>query len=134
MLMRLTAAAIVQNDDSQFLLIEERAQGTVVLNSPSGRWEVGESLAETAAREAAEEAGVLFVPEFLLGSYVTLHTAISGQRVCTVRFAFGGRIVSGVPADARDPAILGPLAVVRADHRKPIASSKFRRDAMHRGP
>lgn len=107
MLIRLTAAAIVQNDDSKFLLIEERAQGAIVLNNPSGRWEIGESLAETSAREAAEEAGVLFTPTYFLGSFFTLHTSQSGQRVCTVRFAFGGSISPGEPATARDPEIIG---------------------------
>lgn len=102
---RLTATALIELE-SRYLLVEEIAQGRVVLNNPSGRWHEGESFPETAAREAAEEAGVLFVPEFFLGSYVTLHTALDGLSVCTVRFAFGGRLEPGVPDIARDPSIL----------------------------
>ncbi len=88
MLTRITATALVERD-SKYLLVEEFAHGRVVLNNPSGAWEVGETLAETAAREAAEEAGVVFVPEWFIGSYITLHSAIGGQQICTVRFAFG---------------------------------------------
>ena len=96
----------MQDSNSKYLLIEERAGGTIVLYNPSGRWEAGETLAETAAREAAEESGVIFAPEWFLGSYVTMHTALSGQRVCTVRFAFGATLVPGLPLCARDPGIL----------------------------
>ena len=103
---RLTATALIERD-SRYLLVEEIAQGRVVLNNPSGRWHEGETFAEAATREAAEEAGVLFVPEFFLGSYITLHTALGGQNICTVRFAYCGRIDAGVPDIPRDPAILG---------------------------
>ena len=106
MLIRLTAAAVIEQH-GQYLLVAERAQGRIVLNTPSGRFDATDkSLAETAVREAAEEAGVIFVPEFHLGSYVTMHTAPSGQRVCTARFAFGGSVVTGVPDIARDTSIL----------------------------
>ncbi|MDP1740958.1 NUDIX domain-containing protein [Polaromonas sp.] len=107
MIFRLTAAAVIEKE-SRFLLVEERAQGRVVLNTPSGRWETGDrSLADTAIREAAEEAGVIFVPAFFLGSYVATHTSLTGQPICTVRFAFGGTVTQGVPDVARDASILG---------------------------
>ena len=61
MFTRITATALVERD-SKYLLVEEFAHGRVVLNNPSGAWEVGETLAETAAREAAEETGVVFEP------------------------------------------------------------------------
>jgi 8-oxo-dGTP pyrophosphatase MutT (NUDIX family) len=124
MLMRLTAAAVVQNPDGKFLIVEERAQGAVVLNTPSGRWEPGESLAETAARECAEEAGVLFVPEHFLGAFITIHTSSSNQQVCTVRLAFCGHVTNEPPKIARDSAILSvqwlsydQLVASRARHR-----------------
>jgi ADP-ribose pyrophosphatase YjhB (NUDIX family) len=92
MSIRLTAAAVIEQK-GRILLVEEKANGRVVLNTPSGRFEAGDkSLAETAIREAAEEAGVTFTPEFHLGTYVTTHTTLNGQRICTVRFAFGGCI------------------------------------------
>lgn len=106
MLKRLTACAIVARDD-QFLLVEERALGKIVLNNPSGTWEQGETLAQTASREAAEEAAVSFEPTYLVGTYVTLHTSLAGQRVCTVRFAYGGNLLSGLPPVKRDNSILG---------------------------
>ncbi len=104
--MRLTAAAVVQNSDGKFLIVEERAQGAVVLNNPSGRWEAGESLAETSSRECAEEAGVLFVPDHFLGTYITVHASSSDQQVCTVRLAFCGHVTNEPPKIARDRAIL----------------------------
>lgn len=124
--LRLTAAAIVEQN-GRFLLVEERgAGGQAVLNSPSGRWEFGESLAATATREAAEEASIIFVPEFLLGSYITTRTTHSDQRITVVQFAFGGRISPGTPAVALDPAILGihwltakETLARRAQHRSP---------------
>ena len=103
---RLTATALIERD-SKYLLVEEFAQGKIVLNQPSGRWHEGETFAEAAAREAAEEAGVVFVPEFFLGSYITLHTALDGRDICTVRFAYGGRVQPGTPSVARDASIIG---------------------------
>jgi 8-oxo-dGTP pyrophosphatase MutT (NUDIX family) len=102
---RLTATALIERD-SKYLLVEEFAQGKIVLNQPSGRWHEGETFAEAAAREAAEEAGVVFVPEFFLGSYITLHTALDGRDICTVRFAYGGRLDPGQPSTPRDRSII----------------------------
>lgn len=67
MLIRLTAAAVARDDD-KYLLVEERAQGSVVLNNPSGRCEAGELHAATAIREAAEEARVMFIREHDMSS------------------------------------------------------------------
>jgi 8-oxo-dGTP pyrophosphatase MutT (NUDIX family) len=102
---RLTATALLEQE-SRYLLVEDLAQGRVVLNNPSGRCHEGESFQETAVREAAEETGVLFVPKFFLGSYITLHTALDGKSICTDRFAFGGRIGPGDPSISRGPSIL----------------------------
>ena len=44
-----TVAAVVERD-GQFLFVEERASGRVVLNQPAGHLENGETLFEAVAR------------------------------------------------------------------------------------
>lgn len=106
MITRLTACALVEKG-GRYLLVEERANGRIVLNNPSGRWEPGEILVQTCIREAAEEAGISFEPRYVVGSYITLHTSNTGQRVCTVRFTFGGDVRPEQPTVAPDSSILG---------------------------
>ena len=106
MIIRLTACALVERG-GRYLLVEERANGKTVLNNPSGRWEPGETLAQTSVREAAEEAGISFEPRHLIGSYITPHTSNTGQQLCTIRFTFGGDICPESPAVPRDASILG---------------------------
>jgi len=103
---RLTAAAIIQRSDGYFLFVEEPSQGRFVFNQPSGTWEPGETLPQTASREAAEEAGVIFQPTSFLGMFVTHHRNSSGVNVCSIRAAFAGEILPGAPGVPRDPTII----------------------------
>ncbi len=64
-----TVAAIIERD-GKFLMVEERAGGTLVLNQPAGHLEQGESLFAAAAREALEETGHRFEPEHVVGFYL----------------------------------------------------------------
>ena len=105
-LTRLTAAAITQREDGRYLFVEERSQGRLVFNQPSGGWEPGETMMQTAIREAAEEASVVFRPTSFLGMLVTSHTKKTGVSVCTIRAAYAGDVLSGFPGVPRDETIL----------------------------
>ena len=61
-------AAIVERD-GKFLLVEERAEGKLVLNQPAGHLDEGESLLQAVVRETLEETAWHFTPEALLGVY-----------------------------------------------------------------
>ena len=52
----LTVATIIEKE-GKFLIVEEHAEGRVVLNQPAGHLDPGESLVEAAVRETFEETG-----------------------------------------------------------------------------
>ena len=63
-----TVAAIIERD-GRFLLVEEEADGRLVLNQPAGHLEPNESLVDACAREALEETAHRFKPTALVGIY-----------------------------------------------------------------
>ena len=83
----LTVAAIAE-DSGRFLFVQERAARRVVLNQPAGHVESGESLMDAVIREAREETGREFQPQFLTGLY--LWQGPAGRTV--LRIAFAGRV------------------------------------------
>ena len=68
----LTVSAVVENE-GRFLMIEERSSGVVVVNTPGGHIESGESPETTAVRETLEEAGCHIAVSGLLGTYLWIH-------------------------------------------------------------
>ena len=68
----LTVSAVVEND-GQFLIVEERSSGVIVLNQPGGHIEAGESPEQAAERETLEEAGCRVSVTGLLGVYLWIH-------------------------------------------------------------
>ena len=64
-----TVAAVVERE-GQFLLIEERVSGRIVINQPAGHLENGETLIAAVARETLEETGWTFEPEAIVGVYL----------------------------------------------------------------
>ncbi len=81
-------AAIVERD-GKFLLVEEKADGRLVLNQPAGHLDDGESLLDAVVRETLEETAWHFSPEALLGVYRWTHPE---KRITYLRFAFIGRV------------------------------------------
>jgi len=118
-----TVAAVVERD-GQFLFVEERASGRVVLNQPAGHLEKNESFLEAVAREALEETGWTFVPEAVTGIYVWQPQHLSRT---FLRVAFAGRLEGHDPSRPLDQGILRTrwldrhqLASQQARHRSPL--------------
>lgn len=68
----LTVSAVVEKD-GQFLIVEERSSGVIVLNQPGGHIESGESPEQAAERETIEESGCIINVAGLLGVYLWIH-------------------------------------------------------------
>ncbi|BAU48807.1 7,8-dihydro-8-oxoguanine-triphosphatase [Sulfurifustis variabilis] len=118
-----TVAAVVERD-GRFLLVEETADGRLVLNQPAGHLDEGESLIEAVVRETLEETAWHFRPEALVGIYRWPHP---GRPVTYLRFAFAGRVVDHEPARRLDEGIaqavwLTPeeLRAASDRHRSPL--------------
>jgi ADP-ribose pyrophosphatase YjhB (NUDIX family) len=97
-----TVAAIVERD-GKFLLIEEQAEGKVVLNQPAGHLDPGERLIDAVVRETLEETAWHFRPEALLGVY---RWQKPDSDITYLRFAFIGQLLGHDPARALDHGIL----------------------------
>lgn len=83
-------AAIIERD-GKFLVVEEMADGSLVLNQPAGHLDEGESLIDAVVRETLEETAWHFAPEALLGIYRWPHPT---KGITFIRFAFIGQVTS----------------------------------------
>jgi ADP-ribose pyrophosphatase YjhB (NUDIX family) len=115
-------AAIVERE-GKFLLVEEEAEGELVLNQPAGHLDEGETLLAACMRETLEETAWQIEPEALLGVYRWPHPL---RPVTYLRFAFIARAVRHDPARALDHGIVRALWLTadeirtrRARHRSP---------------
>jgi len=115
-------AAIVERD-GKFLLVEEEADGRLVLNQPAGHLDEGESLMDAVVRETLEETAWHLTPEALLGVYRWPHPT---KAVTYMRFAFIGRVTRHEPGRPLDEGIKRALGLtpeeIRAErgrHRSP---------------
>jgi 8-oxo-dGTP pyrophosphatase MutT (NUDIX family) len=120
-----TVAAVVERD-GQFLFVEERANGRIVLNQPAGHLERGESLVDAVARETLEETGWTFVPQQIVGIY--LWQAEHGSKTF-LRVAFCGQLRGHDPSRPLDHGILRTrwldreqLASLQEKHRSPLVA------------
>lgn len=52
-----TVAAIIRNEQAQYLLVEEEKEGRRVFNQPAGHLEADENLIQACERETLEETG-----------------------------------------------------------------------------
>jgi len=68
----LTVAAVIANE-GRYLLVEERAMGSIVLNQPGGHLESGETPEQAVVREVLEETGCHVHCKDLIGVYLWIH-------------------------------------------------------------
>jgi 8-oxo-dGTP pyrophosphatase MutT (NUDIX family) len=97
-----TVAAVAERD-GQFLLVEERASGRIVLNQPAGHLESGESFVDAVVRETLEETGWTFRPEAVVGVYVWQPEHLSRT---FLRVAFSGVLEAHDPERPLDHGIV----------------------------
>jgi 8-oxo-dGTP pyrophosphatase MutT (NUDIX family) len=126
-----TVAAIIARrvgGMSEFLLVEEHTPEGLKLNNPAGHLEPEESPQQGVVREALEETGRVFVPDRIVGVYLSrFRRAASGEDVTYLRFAFGGHAGDADPQRALDDGIvrtlwlgLAEVRASRARHRSPL--------------
>jgi 8-oxo-dGTP pyrophosphatase MutT (NUDIX family) len=97
-----TVAAVAERD-GQFLFVEERAGGRIVVNQPAGHLEDGETFLDAVARETLEETGWQFEPTAVVGVYVWKPPHHSRT---FLRVAFAGSLGAHDPARPLDRGIL----------------------------
>jgi 8-oxo-dGTP pyrophosphatase MutT (NUDIX family) len=126
-----TVAAIVEQG-GRFLLIEEHTPEGLKLNNPAGHLDPGESLQQAVMRECLEETACHFVPQALLGVYLSrfvrpARDGLPAEDVTYLRFAYAGTVGEPEPGRALDLGIVRRLWLtideVRASadrHRSPL--------------
>ena len=115
-------AAVVERD-GRFLLVEEEADGEIVLNQPAGHLDEGETLIGAAIRETLEETAWHVEPTALLGVYRWPHPT---NGVTYLRFAFIARALREEAGRTLDHGCLRALwltpdeiRAARPRHRSP---------------
>jgi 8-oxo-dGTP pyrophosphatase MutT (NUDIX family) len=114
------AAALIVDDDGRLLLVRKR--GTSVFMQPGGKYEPGESGAQTLARELQEELGVAVDPAALapLGTFTARAANEAGQLV-------EAEVFRVALAEADPPPVaraeIAELRWIHPDdlHRQPVA-------------
>jgi ADP-ribose pyrophosphatase YjhB (NUDIX family) len=130
-----TVAAIIERD-GLFLLIEEHTPEGLRLNNPAGHLDPGESPQAGCAREALEETARQFMPNALVGIYLSrfqrpVRESVDGYQaaedITYLRFAFCGTVGDEIAGRTLDVGIVRTLwmspAEVRASsacHRSPL--------------
>jgi 8-oxo-dGTP pyrophosphatase MutT (NUDIX family) len=120
-----TVAAIIERD-GRFLLVEEETSDGIRFNQPAGHLDPAESLISAVSREALEETAHEFIPDALVGVYMSRYQSTrTGEDVTYLRFAFCGRVgnVHDQPLD------VGILRTVWMSYEEIIATQ-----ALHRSP
>jgi ADP-ribose pyrophosphatase YjhB (NUDIX family) len=145
-----TVAAIIERD-GRYLLVEEETLEGLKLNNPAGHLDPGESPQQGVVREALEETARVFVPDRLVGVYLSrFQRPARGEDVTYVRFAFGGSVGEADPALGYDTGIvrtlwmtLGEIRASRERHRSALvlrciedhaAGRRFPLDAVSTDP
>lgn len=118
-----TVATVVVRD-GRFLMVEETANGRLVLNQPAGHLEPDESVLAAAVRETMEETAWEVKLTAFIGAY-QWQAPETGRHY--LRMAFAAEPVSHFPDQALDDGItralwLTPeeLASEQARHRSPL--------------
>ena len=120
-----TVAAVIE-EDGRFMLVEEHTSDGLMLNSPAGHLDPGESPLQAVVREALEETGRVFEPSHLVGVYLS-RARRGGEDITYLRFAFGGSVEGFEPERRLDDGIvravwlsLDELRATRERHRSPL--------------
>lgn len=104
-----TVAAIVEHG-GRYLLVEEHTPEGLKLNNPAGHLDAAESPLEAVLRETLEETARVFVPEALVGVYLSrFQRPATGEDVTYLRFAFCGTVGEPAPGRALDDGIVQTL-------------------------
>ncbi len=110
----MTVAAITERA-GKFLLVEEEADGRLVLNQPAGHLDEGESLLAAVVRETLEETGWHFAPQALLGVYRWCNPHVG---TTYLRFAFHGELLRHEPERPLDHGIRRTLWLTPEEIRR----------------
>ena len=95
-----TVASIIQRKESnhsQYLMVEEKINGKLVINQAAGHWENNESILEAIQRETLEETSYKVDPVSLVGIYSWTIPEDESNRDSTdtfLRFTFHCNVVS----------------------------------------
>jgi len=104
-----TVAAIIEQTEggvSRYLLVEEHTPEGLRLNNPAGHLDPGESPQEGVVREALEETARVFVPDCVVGVYLSrFQRPARGEDVTYLRIAFGGSVGAADPARRLDEPV-----------------------------
>jgi phosphatase NudJ len=116
-----TVAAIIELD-GRYLLVEEHTAEGLRLNNPAGHLDPGESPLQGVVREALEETARHFVPQALLGLYMSrFQRASTGEDVTYLRIAFCGSVGEPEPNRALDEPIVRTLWMTADEVRASVA-------------
>jgi 8-oxo-dGTP pyrophosphatase MutT (NUDIX family) len=149
-----TVAAVIARgagDREEFLLVEEETPEGLRLNNPAGHLDPGESPQQGAVREALEETARVFMPDRIVGIYLTrVQRPPTGEDVTYLRVAFGGSAAAADPLRRLDSGIVRTLWLTldeiragKARHRSPLvlrgiedwcAGRRFPLDLVHCDP
>jgi 8-oxo-dGTP pyrophosphatase MutT (NUDIX family) len=106
---RITVAAVAEQR-GRFLMVEEEAEGRVVVNQPAGHLDQGEGLLGAVVRETLEETAWHFEPRAVIGIYLWTRP----QTGCSyLRIAFAGACTAYEPERPLDHGILRALWLSR---------------------
>ena len=134
-----TVAAIVErlvDGTPRYLLVEEHTAEGLRLNNPAGHLDPGESPLQAVLRECLEETACTFVPQALLGVYLSRFVRPAGgglqgdgaaEDITYLRFAYIGTVSEPEPGRALDTGIVrtlwltaDELRATEARHRSPL--------------
>jgi 8-oxo-dGTP pyrophosphatase MutT (NUDIX family) len=113
-----TVAAVIEQD-GRFLLVEEETVDGLLLNTPAGHLDPGESPAEGCVRETLEETAHHFAPTALIGIYMA--RTRRDEDITYLRFAFTGTLGALEPGRALDHGIVRTLWMTVNEIRGSIA-------------